>query len=187
MDTNINEIKYAPGIVTYGAQGERGEKGKDGYGLYYLPYELDNNNKQYIINNFILKNRYISNIPNKAVEMIDRKYQENDLFISPTGILYQYNNGTLIERCTFSFEYFESNGNSLFIKEQKNLVLGDSSSNTEYDSNLNIIGSNKGIAFYNSDETDAKVRMSLDDDNNFVIDSSIPVNINNLFVKYSLG
>ena len=132
----LNSI-YAPGISTYGADGQPGERGRAGYGIYYVPFNVDlsiHNEKDEAFNTVISairSNSYISNIATTKYFLTDRVYQVNDLFVTKIGKLFRLK--TLADDITFELcgsllgasEVFKIENNSVYNSSGSNFVFRD--------------------------------------------------------------
>lgn len=140
----ILNSKYAPGIATYGTQGREGKKGDNGKSIFFIPYELYDEN-QVPINTQNLYNDYIS--VNKIIGVdssLSYKYEYGDSFITPTAKVYTYNidndkNYNFVHIGTVNAlkqneEYFADSSDFIYNKEYKKLLF--TNQNLENEKNI---------------------------------------------------
>lgn len=197
----INSI-YAPGIATYGAKGEKGERGLSGYSLYYIPFDINDENdddKQTILTQYILKNRYISNnYTDQTVFLNDRTYQYGDLFLTNSGKIYKYENGPDLKyigniNTNDSSVVLDSLGvadNKIYTKNKSLCILPNTNTLTNVSTNSSLYIQNNTlnpdfITLYNNIDN-KKLAISFSSNNGFMIDSS-KLTIDNLYVEYDDG
>lgn len=93
-------LKYAPGIATYGVKGKTGPSGQDGTAVFFCDYDItDVNNEnpdcglakalKAISSGRVLLERY------KSLE-VGRPYRNGDIVVSYTGVIYELRNLNLI-------------------------------------------------------------------------------------------
>lgn len=93
-------LKYAPGIATYGVKGKTGPNGEDGTAVFFCDYDItdvSNDNEDCGLNKAIkaisagrvLLERY-NNV------YTGRQYRDGDIIVSYTGVIYELRNTKLI-------------------------------------------------------------------------------------------
>lgn len=89
ISQKIHNYNYAPGIATYGAIGKTGKSGENGNNIFYtnIPNIEETSGLQMLATQ-IANNR----LPLKnSMETLDRQYQNGDLFITMSGVIYRLN------------------------------------------------------------------------------------------------
>lgn len=86
VSQKFNNYNYAPGIATYGIDGKIGQSGENGNNFYFTDLDLNDNEGLRELISQIVNNRLP--LRNSTVEL-KRKYQNGDLFIDYTGIIYE--------------------------------------------------------------------------------------------------
>lgn len=197
METYNKNTLYAPGIATYGSQGERGQTGLNGFSIYYIPDNINDDNSNYIIKNYISKNRIISNnYTNNNSYLNDRPYQYSDLFLTPNGKIYKYVNinnekslleiGEIINDNLDLFDIENKDNKIVYLNDSKKLCIGGTNKNNNYSALLNIIlnkDSSLGyISLYNNDNNQS-LSISNTTNDDILISNNNNLLIDNLFIN----
>lgn len=215
--TNISEkyhnYSYAPGLATYGINGQTGAQGNDGTCIFYTDIQL-NNDDSYKSLATLIANQLLP-ISSERIP-VKRKYQENDLFIDPNGNVYQIinlkniisitsNGGSITPSECFTQKgqissvqsnVFSDNTRSKIKEGYTGLTISNSNAVTpSSDAVLNLASlenSGGNAEFINMDViygSSPNANLSIYYNANqqaFHIDSSYPIVIDsNLYVKYS--
>lgn len=91
ISKKIYNDEYAPGIATYGINGETGDQGANGNSIFYTSFDIYNNTGNSM-------EMFIQKIRNKMLPVhnsniiLDREYQKGDYFFDNNGNIYRLDN-----------------------------------------------------------------------------------------------
>ena len=139
LTQKINNNEYAPGIATYGINGQKGDQGQSGTSVFFTNYDVQ------LSDDFLsFVGRIQSNmlpLKNKS-EKLERKYIEGDYFFDLLGNFYQLQNiDSLLSLSEDQIQqsYFHNylvlkgrtntNTNEFFVKNMKGRLMMNSSCN----------------------------------------------------------
>lgn len=96
-------IKYAPGLSTYGIDGNDGKQGIQGNCIFISRYVFEESNKNVIVSR-IRNNQTIT----EDAKEIGREYINDDIFVDPLGDLYKLINKSdlILDDQVFEFTHF---------------------------------------------------------------------------------
>lgn len=187
MGEIVLNSKYSPGITTYGIPGEKGEEGKNGISMFFVPFNVENNEETLL--GYINNNKIIGLEGEKSIDYI---YQNGDTFVQPDGQVYQYYNGIFKSIGAFNLsskQPFESNDNNVIYNvNNSNVVISNKEDIENNNYSLSIVNnpnSNSEEVNFIKIQNDEKY-LTLDYNNDiscFIIKNNSPIVTDSLVIK----
>lgn len=142
VSQKYNNYNYAPGIATYGINGQEGEKGNNGSSIFFTSFNIYTN-RQDAFKKFSAAIKS-SQLPVNNGEFLERPYQNGDYFFDNQGNIYELYN---LEGLINDYKNNSLSGYGRYLKLCGKLTTTDSNTfiNTTKDGRVNINQNYNGL------------------------------------------